>query len=142
MLLIALFIGILIEYLKEKEGKDLFEFDYSKEDSLFLASNIGEDTIYKKYNNINIDYKGELLDFSTDNFRKKLNKDSLNRAININTADIDELMKLPGIGEKTALEILNYRNKNGLFNSIDDLLKVKGIGKSKLSKIKNIITVK
>jgi len=49
---------------------------------------------------------------------------------------------LPGIGEKTAVEIINYRKNNGAFNNINDLLKIKGIGKSKLDKIKSRITIK
>ena len=49
-------------------------------------------------------------------------------------------MQLPGIGEKTALAIIEYRN-NKKFNSIEEIMNVKGIGPKKFEKIKNNITV-
>ena len=60
--------------------------------------------------------------------------------ININTASIDELMKLNGIGEKTALKIVVYRQENK-FETIEDIKKVSGIGDSLFAKIKDYITV-
>ena len=62
--------------------------------------------------------------------------------ININTADKDELMCLPGIGESKADGILEYRRKNGAFQSEDELKAVNGIGDGMLDKIRNYITVK
>ena len=59
---------------------------------------------------------------------------------NINTADIDELIKLNGIGEVLANNIIEYRNQQ-LFNSIEDIKKVKGIGDFVYEKIKDFITV-
>ena len=65
-----------------------------------------------------------------------------NIKININTADINELDMLPGIGDSTAQKILEYRNENGKFASIEDIKNVKGIGDSKFEKIKDFITIK
>jgi competence protein ComEA len=48
--------------------------------------------------------------------------------VNINTATKEELMTLKGVGENRALEIINYRTKNGPFKTVDDLQKVPGIG--------------
>lgn len=59
--------------------------------------------------------------------------------ININTASIKELMDLPGIGEKKAQAIIDYRNQQGAFRSISDLGKVKGIGPKMLEKLKPLI---
>lgn len=61
--------------------------------------------------------------------------------ININTAGVDELDTLPGIGEATAKKIIDFRQKNGNFKVISDIMKVSGIGESKFSKIKDYITV-
>lgn len=60
--------------------------------------------------------------------------------ININTADEDELADLPGIGEKLAERIIEYREKNGEFASEDDLLNVEGIGKRTLESMTGLIT--
>ena len=61
--------------------------------------------------------------------------------ININTAGMDKLITLPGIGESKANSIISYRKENGLFSSIVDITNVSGIGKSIYEKIKDNITV-
>lgn len=48
--------------------------------------------------------------------------------VNINTATVEELTALPGIGEKKAQAIVKYRKKHGRFSSASDLTNVKGIG--------------
>ena len=59
--------------------------------------------------------------------------------ININSADVIELTKLNGIGEKRARDIIEYREKNGPFETIEDIMKVKGIKQGIFSKIKDNI---
>ena len=66
---------------------------------------------------------------------------SANFPININTASKEELVKISGIGETRAQEIIDYRNKNGNFNCIGDIVKVRGIGDATFQKIKPYITV-
>lgn len=61
--------------------------------------------------------------------------------VNINTASLEELMTLTGIGEAKAKDIIKYREENGGFKTIDDLLKVSGIGDNTFASIKENITV-
>jgi competence protein ComEA len=61
--------------------------------------------------------------------------------VNINTANVETLMTLPGIGESTALDIIQYRTEQGGFSSIDDLMQVPGIKQARFDKIKGRITV-
>ena len=56
--------------------------------------------------------------------------------IDINSANKDTLMQIPGIGPKTADSILKYRKANGKFKSVNDLTNVKGIGDKSLKKMK------
>ena len=62
--------------------------------------------------------------------------------ININTADAEELMMLPGVGDKTARRIIEKRAALGGFKSVEDLLEIKYIGEAKLEGIRAFATVK
>lgn len=61
--------------------------------------------------------------------------------IDINTAFIEELIAIPGVGPKTASKIIEYRDKKGGFSSLYELLKIKGIGKVKYNKIKQYVYI-
>lgn len=61
--------------------------------------------------------------------------------ININTTSANELIKLSGIGEAKANDIINYRTSNGNFKTIEDIKNVSGIGDALFAKIKDNITV-
>lgn len=61
--------------------------------------------------------------------------------VNINTANVNELDNLPGIGPSLAQRIIEYREENGNFKSIEELQNVKGIGDTKYSDIKDIVTI-
>ena len=61
--------------------------------------------------------------------------------VNINTAGVEELDQLPGIGPAIAQRIIDYRNEHGEFKKVEDVQEVKGIGDAKYSEIKDSITV-
>lgn len=62
--------------------------------------------------------------------------------ININTASVEQLMTLKGIGESRARDIVDYRTRNGSFKKTEDVMKVSGIKEAAYSKIKDYICVK
>jgi len=59
--------------------------------------------------------------------------------VNINTADIDELMKLPGIGEVIAQRIIDYREAHGSFRNIEEIMKIEDIGEGRFEGIRLLI---
>lgn len=61
--------------------------------------------------------------------------------LNINTVTAEELVRLSGIGEKRAADIVTYRERNGDFSCIEDIMKISGIGEKTFEKIKEEITV-
>ncbi len=62
--------------------------------------------------------------------------------INVNTASLAELQKLPGIGPAYSKRIIEYRKKYGKFTSVDELIEVKGIGKKRLEKLQPFVKLK
>ncbi len=62
--------------------------------------------------------------------------------ININTADVYTLCRLPGIGESKARDIVTYREKNGIFQKKEDIMQVNGIKENLYEKICDLISVK
>jgi competence protein ComEA len=61
--------------------------------------------------------------------------------VNLNTATAKDLETLPGIGARTAIRILEYRQKNGPFKKIEELMNVQGIGEKSFLKLKPQLTV-
>jgi len=61
--------------------------------------------------------------------------------VDINTAGVDELDRLPGVGPSTAAAIVAHREQYGPFASIDELASVRGIGPAKLDALRGLVTV-
>lgn len=153
LIIAVLIIGAGIKYYKFLFTGDSSKYDYSKSDDEFRK--LTEDARSKEFDAIkndtirkeNIDkLSAEMLreQDSLESVEKepKISKKELKlreKSINLNTAGIDELVSLPGIGESTAEKIIEYRNKKGKFKKIQDLMKVKGIGEKKFEKIKEYI---
>jgi competence protein ComEA len=61
--------------------------------------------------------------------------------VNLNTASVEQLATLPGVGEKLAARIVEYRQKAGTFKSIQELMNVKGIGERNLEKLQPYLSL-
>ena len=61
--------------------------------------------------------------------------------ININTAQEEDLQRLPGVGEKLAKEIVKHREKYGAFQSVEELTYVSGIGTATLERLRKYIGI-
>jgi len=61
--------------------------------------------------------------------------------INLNTASAEQLTALPGVGEKLAARIVEYRQKSGSFKSVQELMNVKGVGEKNLARIQGYLTL-
>ena len=87
---------------------------------------------------INNDEVVGLVEDIKDNTSKS---DFSNQLININSSDINNLTKIPSIGEAKAKKIIEYREENGLFKSVEEIKNVSGIGESLYEKIKDYIKI-
>ncbi len=61
--------------------------------------------------------------------------------VNVNTATVDQLSSIKGLGSKKAQAIIDYRKENGAFKTVDDLSNVPGISDKLLASIKGHVTV-
>ncbi|HEX2868360.1 MAG TPA: helix-hairpin-helix domain-containing protein [Ignavibacteriales bacterium] len=137
--------GLLLKYSFSESPAPYRDFDYSASDSMFLASDstLKEEEILRDLSpETGSPGRKKVLETSGENvsFRKKVLAGE--NSININSSEAADLMKLPGIGEKTAGKIVELRRLKGRFNSIEELLEVKGIGPAKLNKIRKYIFIK
>ena len=61
--------------------------------------------------------------------------------VNLNTAGVEELDELPGVGEATAQAIVEDREANGPFTTVEDLMRVSGIGEKKFERLRELVCV-
>ena len=62
-------------------------------------------------------------------------------SVNLNSASAAQIAALPGIGQKTAELIVQYRQKNGPFKKIEEIMNVRGVGEKSFLRIKDRLTV-
>ncbi|KXZ18434.1 competence protein ComE [Bacillus nakamurai] len=77
-----------------------------------------------------------------ENEPKKAAGTKADAPVNINTASLDELQTISGVGQKKAEAIIAYREENGRFQTAEDIMNVSGIGEKSFERIKASITVK
>lgn len=103
-------------------------FDYSRSDSTFAARS-------------GAPLSNETAPFTVSRTRTNRKQPPAAGSVNLNTASLQELMRLPGIGESYARRVVAYRQEHGPFGSVDDLTKIKGIGPKKLGKLRHFLVV-
>lgn len=135
----VLILGITLTFIKRNSSyTEIKNYNYEARDSIFLSAAAGSQIINYP--------QGIKADIDDSSFVKKSSQSQVEalpreKSININAAGINDLIKLPGIGEKTALKIIDMRKEKGGFTKIDELKEIKGIGDSKLEKISKYIYI-
>ncbi len=103
--------GDLLEKIELKEDADISSFSYNR-----------------------VLYDREIIVIPKKKEKKELQ-------VSLNTAGIEELILLPGIGEKMAERILEYREQHGCFHSPEEIMEVKGIGAKKYEQIREYLVL-
>ena len=88
-----------------------------------------------------INSNNDVVEENNNIINEEINNKENSNIININNASLSELMNLPGIGEAKANSIIEYREKNGLFNEVEDIKNVSGISEKIFESIKEYITI-
>lgn len=119
--------GVILKIYKSSSQKEVVENQFEKTDidSILVAV-----------------FSEEKIDKSDVITTKKKEEPLKKKSININKASVEELTKLPGIGEKTAKKIVEYRQKYGGFKKIEDIMKIERIGPKLFEKIQDYIITK
>ena len=136
LLLVSLIIisAILFEWLKPHQIHTKI-YDYSLQDSLFKALSSPQRQKSAE--------KQDILQAAASSSKQKKIRPVLRpKSININTANKDELTRLPRIGPKIADRIISYRKTNGPFKNIEEIKNVKGIGSKTFERLAPYIKVK
>jgi len=132
ILLSGLLVGVIVKYSTQSgnTNSDILR--------TVLAEQLLHNSSELKKSITGSDTKGNVLFASEEKQNKK--KNIPDAPIDINTASKLELMKIPGIGDKTADKIIEYR-KTTPFEKKEDIQKIKGIGPKKFERMKEYITV-
>ncbi len=139
--IVLFFVGLILsstELLKNlKKLSSFVSEEYSSESPVIFS-------IDEKNNEKKFDSNREVLDFRmNNNYRKvKIKKVNPQGKINLNKAQLNDLINLPGIGKVSAKAIIEYRRKHGSFKNLKELLNIKGIGLKRFIKLKKLLYIK
>ena len=118
-------------------------FDLTKQEkaillflSLSFVCGLGINAYKKSRPDLELSVQPYKVDFARSEADKFIQEQS---QININSFEIDELTRLPGVGQKLAAMIVEYHKIHGSFRTKEELMQVKGIGEKKFEKIKDLI---
>jgi comEA protein len=142
--LLGLFLAgfVYVKFIKAANEGPYKEFDYSKEENQLIKS-WQDDSLEEASLSIESDsVKRNILELNDKSYESSAKKDIQEKSINLNTATKEELMNIKGIGEKTAGNIIEFRDNNGKFSSLEDLMKIKGIGPVKYQKFSKYLYLK
>ena len=90
----------------------------------------------------NIETARKCLEEHYDRLKLNQTKEGIPTVININTASLEDLVRLPNIGPVTAVKIYRFRERYGLFKNVEDIKKVEGIGPAIFAGIKHYTKVR
>jgi len=110
-------------------------------DVLYYAGGVTEDADLSGFDFDTVVFENCTVFVPQKSAQSEDNDADLKFPIDINRADAEDFTSLPGIGDKLASQIINYRNLHGDFNTTEELMNVKGVGKSKFEAIRDMITV-
>ena len=133
----------IIVYLSgDIDNPGIYELEKeSRLEDLFILANV--DIISNRHYNLASKlYDGQHIIINNNGYaNESKNLDMSLILININEANMEQLITLPGIGESKAKEIILYRETYGYFDRIEDILNVPGIGESTFNQFKDMIVI-
>jgi competence protein ComEA len=112
--------------------------------ALELAGGLTEDAAAEAVNQAQALSDGEMVQIPTAAEQEEQQAQAVEQSdglVNINTASLEELKTLPGIGDARARSIIAYREGHGAFSSIQDIKNIDGIGDGTYSKLESCIKV-
>lgn len=137
---------IVVEIKGEIKNPDVYWVKEESiiEDLILIAGGLTEEADVNSINRAEMLKNHQSIVIANKNEQKtvgKISNSGKNNLVNINTASVNELDSLPGIGASRAEDIVKYREDNNGFKSIEEIKNITGIGESIYGKLKDKITI-